>query len=495
MIKAPTPLICFIALTTLLPAQEQYVTPADKVSLKDAHKGSLKVDTRLLDSYGSPPAADRNFYLSAREIFTGGKDISFTDTQIVAAAEEHQMDLISSPMLGDLATDGVTLWFRPAKAVRHEVRIASGGGTPLTFPVEAPQAGADTRVRINGLNPDTAYTYSVFSEKENAIAAGSFRTAPTLDYQETVRIAFGADFHKIGLHNPNLFREILKRDPLAMLIYGDIASDGRQSNFSMHRSDYLLRDTSAPWSDFASQLPVYTSWDDWDYYANDVSAIDKRMAPGDRQKLRALWHANWVNPDSNPDKEGIYFKTRFGPVEYFALDTRSCRETGRRGQIGSYLGKKQHAWLKQGLRESTAPFKIISSGTMWTDHVSNGKDSWGPWDPQGREEIFNLIESEKIGGVLLISGDRHGTRGFKIPRPSGFTLYEFGVGSLGGVEGPKAMAPDASQQIFGYAAPTRAFGEFTFETNVRTPSVTFRLIDDKGTILEEHTLSVIDLTP
>ena len=52
---------------------------------------------------------------------------------------------------------------------------------------------------------------------------------------------------------------------------------------------------------------------------------------------------------------------------------------------------------------------------MWSGKVSGGKDSWGKFDPAGREEILSLIEQHKIPGLLLISGDRHGTRGSRIP--------------------------------------------------------------------------------
>lgn len=33
---------------------------------------------------------------------------------------------------------------------------------------------------------------------------------------------------------------------------------------------------------------------------------------------------------------------------------------------------------------------------MWSDYVSKAKDSWGSWDVDGCEEVFNLMESEGI---------------------------------------------------------------------------------------------------
>ncbi|HKL32221.1 MAG TPA: alkaline phosphatase D family protein, partial [Tangfeifania sp.] len=325
-------------------------------------------------------------------------------------------------------------------------------------------------------------------------AKGNFTTAPVSGEKDIFRLAFGSCFHKIGLHNPNLIHQILKREPRAMMLVGDIAVDDREDRINMHRSDYLLRDLSKAWSDLAANVPLYTSWDDHDYFNNDLGGIPKGFTAPDREAVRKVWQENWNNPENtNP---GIYFSTRIGPVEVIMPDTRSLRENKRRGEYGAYLGAEQLNWLKETLKNSEAPFKVISSGTMWSDYITPGKDSWGTWDKEGREELFRFIGAENISGVLLVSGDRHGTRGFTIPRPSGFSFYEFQVASLGGVPGPPAMAKDTSSQLFGYHGTDKiAFGEFTFDTAGDKPSVIFRLIDEHGNILEEHNLAYHKLTP
>ena len=127
--------------------------------------------------------------------------------------------------------------------------------------------------------------------------------------------------------------------------------------------------------------------------------------------------------------------------------------------------------------------------------MSKAKDSWGSWDIPGREEIYNFIEENRIGGVLLLSGDRHGARGFRIERPSGFTLYEFEAATLGGAPGPDPFAPDKSAQLFGYGNGLVAFGEFTFDMSKPDPEVTFRLINEAEKELEKHTFCRSRLTP
>lgn len=464
-----------------------------RVTLPEAHKGTLEVDTRLLDSYGKLPDNVRQFYFESRAHFADSPSANFEDEVVVEAAAKHSIDLLGGPMLGDLRSDGVTVWLRPATTVPLRILV---GDRRFNVPNHRP--GQTLRVPLTGLAPDTSYNYKVVSDR--VLAEGSFTTAPAGNKQSVFRLAFGSCFHKIGLHNPNLIREILGRDPHAMMLLGDIAVDDRNNEVNMHRADYQLRDVSQPWRDLVSQVPVYASWDDHDYFDNDLSGIPRRYNAADREAVREVWQENWNNPIANGGRKGIYFNSRVGPVEVIMLDTRSCRDGARRKKNGSYLGDAQFAWLKKTLAESTAPFKVLSSGTMWSDYVSNGKDSWGTWDKEVREELFQFIEDESIGGVLLVSGDRHGARGFRIPRESGFNFYEFEPATLGGVSGPPGVIKNCAEQIFGYHGTDPqgddfiAFGEFTFEFEPK-PFVTFRLIRETGDILEEHVMSLEQLSP
>lgn len=474
---------------------EDYVKRVHNVTLNHAHKGTLEVDTLLLDSFGAPPQNIREFYLLSREILSEDIHIDYTNDGILNAAKKNNVALLGGPMLGDLTSSSVMVWVLPSQKMPITISLKnSKTGDIKKYGKSDIHAGIAARVKLDKLLPLSHYSYDVYVG-DMKVAKGSFTTAPRNQYKGVTRIAFGADFHKIGLHNPNLYREIQKRDPLVMLFYGDTAVDGRKNNINMHRADYLLRNVSLPWNAFVANRPVYATWDDWDYFTNDTSGIPKSFTAVDREAVRKVWHDNWVNPVGNPKRDGIYFSTRIGPVEVFMLDTRSCRENKRRGEYMSYLGKTQHEWLKKGLKESTAPFKVISSGTMWSDYVSKAKDSWGIWDIQGREDIFGHIEDNNISGVLLISGDRHGARGFKIPRESNFNFYEFEVGTLGGVPGPGALVKDCPEQLFGYEGiKTIAFGEFTFDTSIPDPTVTFRLISDTGKILETYKFSQSTLT-
>ncbi len=472
------------------------VAPAIKVTLPEAHKGTLEVDTRLLDSYGEPPETLRSFYLEARAAFAGNRDADFKDAAIVQAARDRGLVLMGGPLLGDLREDRVSVWLRPAVADDLEIRVLeTRRRTAKVYRVRSRGAGVAQRIVLDGLLSNTDYRYDVVFEGRSQ-ALGSFTTPPPASNTQPFRLAFGSCCHKIGIHNRFLFGEVRKRQPHAMMILGDSAVDDRENRINMHRADYQLRDVSAAWRDLVAHVPVYASWDDHDYFNNDLNGIPRRFNAADREAVRAVWRENWNNPEAEDGREGIYFSSRVGPVEIIMLDTRSCRDNARRNQHGSYLGEKQMVWLKETLAKSTAPFKVISSGTMWSDYVSKAKDSWGSWDIAAREELFGFIEQGRIGGVLLISGDRHGARAFRIPRPSGFTFHEFEAATLGGVPGPAGLVKNCPEQLFGYDGKDFiAFGEFTFEMGKDDPTVTFRLIDQAGQVREEHALTQQTLTP
>ncbi|WP_297089369.1 alkaline phosphatase D family protein [uncultured Draconibacterium sp.] len=493
--KILTIVIVFIFSCLGVSAQlDEIKQPKHKVTLKEAHVGNQSIDEKLQDSYLGASKKEKEFFLTARSVFAACSTADFTNEEILAAAKKNNIKLLGGPMLGKLTSQSVEFWLRPAQELPLSIVVSKKeDGTPNEVRLEKTSPGVVQKIEVENLFPNTEYQYTIVIEN-NEVANGSFTTAPSEDAKTVFKLAFGSCFHKIGIHNPNLVNQIMARKPQAMLLLGDIAVDDRENNFAMHRSDYLLRDLSTPWQQLVAQIPVYTAWDDHDYLNNDLSGIPEGFSTNDRDALRNIWKENWNNPENVED--GIYFSTRLGPVEIIMLDTRSCRTIEKRGEYASFLGEQQQDWLKNTLKNSTAPFKVISSGTMWSDDVSNGKDSWGTWDTAGREELFSFIEKNHISGVVFLSGDRHGARAFRIPRENNNRFYEFQVASLGGVPGPDAMAPNPQNQLFGYHGEGFvAFGELSFDTTEELPILQFSLTGENGAVLEQIKLTYDKLTP
>lgn len=451
-------------------------TPA-QVSLSDAHKGTLEIDLKMMSQFVPQPKEVTDFYTACREAMCG----SDPRHDVAEVCRKYHRNKLGGPMLGDVTENRVKVWMHlPMPGTIRVVLKPETDGPEREYasaePDEYPVALCD------GLTPNTTYTYRVFAEDGDRLGEGRFTTIPA-DANVPFKIAFGCDFHKIGLHRPELFELILKRGNRAMLLAGDLAADDRQADPGLVHADYLARDLSPWWQRLAAHVPIFATWDDHDYFANDAfgARFGNKTIPVDA--LRRTWNRQWNNPE--PAGEGIYFQTRMGPLHIIMLDTRSCRVAEQRGRLYSFLGPRQTAWLKRTLTDSDAPFILTSGGTMWSDYISDGKDSWGTWDRDAREEIFRLIDAKTNSRVLLLSGDRHGARCFAIPRPNGNKIYEFEVGSLGGVPGPAAMASDSRDQLFGYdGRDTWAFGELQFETVSGEPRITLRLINEKGAELE-----------
>jgi len=468
---------------------------------KQINRGLLADNLELLGQFKKPPEVMFRLYEAAYKALAAKTDATFMDVandpDVQRICKENGIDHLGGPMLGSVTADGAAVWVRTLRPGKVEVRVTVGGAEKTFGPVEASAAtDLSAVVPVTGLSPSTAYSYRVLVDgKAIAIPDGAaITTAPSAEEPGKVRITFGSCFHRWGLGNDKQADMILSRKPAALLVIGDIAVQDRDNNLGMHRADYLLRDFRPAWQTLTSSIPVFATWDDHDYFNNDKWGIPKGYTDQDRIGVRDVFTKSWANPSYgfNDARGGVFLRTRIGSCDVIMVDERYFR-TGDKTS-GSLLGQDQVKWLKAQLLDCKGPFIIMSCGTMWSDYISAGKDSWGVWDPRGREELFSFIEANRIGGVLMISGDRHGARGFRIPRPSGFNFYEFEAASLGGRRGPEMFAKDRTNQFYGIAG-RYAFGEFTIDATLADPTVEFRLIGDDGTIIHEMKLTRGELTP
>ena len=152
-------------------------------------------------------------------------------------------------------------------------------------------------------------------------------------------------------------------------------------------------------------------WDDHDFGRNDV---DGRLS-GKENSRAAFVEARTGGPWQGPygsDGEGIHSSFRRGPFEVFLLDTRWFARTEQSEhdpEQFSLLGAAQWEWLREGLRASEAPFKVLAQGAIWQDK-KNGEtdDLFTYW--YERDALLDLVEREGIGGVVLLGGDIHVSR-------------------------------------------------------------------------------------
>ncbi|MCC6142575.1 MAG: alkaline phosphatase D family protein [Candidatus Hydrogenedentes bacterium] len=464
--------------------------------------GDLKGNMQLLNLWGEQSGPVQQAYEAAYKILAARPEASFADlgkhAKVQRLFAEAGITHFGGPMLGCVKPDGVSVWLRTLRPARVEVCVTVEESELRFGPVESTEASdLAAVVQVSGLQPGQRYPYRVLVDGAPILATpGTLVTAPA-DAQSRTRIAFGSCYHRWGLGNRFQAETLCAHAPDALLLIGDIAVQDRENHLGLHRADYLLRDFMPAWQETAASIPIYATWDDHDYFKNDGWGIPKGFTEQDRQGVWDVFRHAWNNPSwgFNAEGHGVFLRTRVGCCDILMVDHRYFRTAPEEGRSGNLLGPDQMQWLETQLLDCKGPFIILSSGTMWSDYVSDGKDSWGVYDPEARERIFSLIEKHQIPGVLLISGDRHGARVFTLPRPSGYQFYEFEPASLGGRgDGPPATDPEWTNQLFGIIGEY-AFGEFTLDATVSDPEAVFRLVRYDNTTLYELRLTRSQLTP
>jgi len=456
-----------------------------------------KIDgLELLNLWGKRPEPVQKLYALIESILVADKNATYADVgrdeTVQHFCKDHHVLHLGGPMLGCITETGAKVWLRTVRPAKVEVCVTVDNAETTYGPVPSTEeSDLVSIVPVTGLKPGKSYPYKVLVEG-TPIPMPEQAAITTVPDTNRLRLAFGTCPHRWGLGNQQQADRIRSREPVAMLLYGDIAAQDKTNHLGKHRSDYQVRDFYPAWQSLSSAVPVYVTWDDHDYFDNDKCGIPFGYTNADRLGVRRVFSQAWNNPGYgfNDDRGGVFLRTRLGSCDVIMLDNRYFRT----GEERRFLGNDQTAWLKEQLLDCKGPFVILSCGTMWTDHISDGKDSWGKYDPQGREELFTFIEEHKIPGVLLLSGDRHGACGFRIPRPSGYTFYEFEAASLGGRDGPAGKAeghPDALYCISG----KYAFGEFTIDATLEDPKITFRLIGEDGVEFYKLDLTHSQLTP
>lgn len=461
--------------------------------------GDLETSLKLLNLWGEQQAVRQELLKNAYSYLNASEDRTMAglseQVEFQALCKQAELTHLGGPMLGAVTEEGASVWIRTLKPVEVTVVVGVNDEEKRYGPVRSTtESDLTAVVRVVGLEPGTRYPYRVLVDGKPVSVPehAAIVTAPVATTSGKVRIAFGSCFHRWGLGNHKQADLIRSRKPSAMLLLGDIAVQDRGNHLGLHRTDYFARDLMPAWQNLVATVPVYATWDDHDYFANDKAGTPKGYEEKDKAAVCDVFRQSWNNPSYgfNDERRGVFLRTRIGPCDVIMVDNRYFREN----REGSFLGDEQMEWLEKQLLDCKGPFVILSCGSMWSDYVSKGKDSWGVWDPKGRERIFRLIEKNRIGGVLLISGDRHGARGFRIPRPSGFSFYEFEAGSLGGRSGPAPTSDTWDTQFYGISGQY-AFGEFSIDAELSDPEVTFRLMADNGDVIHKLTLKRSQLTP
>lgn len=171
----------------------------------------------------------------------------------------------------------------------------------------------------------------------------------------------------------------------------------------------------------------YAIWDDHDFGPNNSN-----RSFWNKENTLEAFKLFWVNPSygitGNP---GITTYFQWADVDFFLLDNRYFRAPNELvDENKPYLGDEQIQWLIDNLVTSNAPFKFVAIGGQILNPVSGrGIETYEIFKKE-KEKLLNLIEKNKIEGVIFLSGDRHHSEISKLEREQSYPLYDITTSSL-----------------------------------------------------------------
>lgn len=409
----------------------------------------------------------------------GGLADLLDEPEFVELIEKHDLQLFNGPVLGDVQPTSAKFWVRTAGGFDVQVKVGE-----LVSKVVAtdPEDDFTAVLQVDGLKPFTDYEYVVVvGDRVIKRKSFVFRTAPDKGQESKFHVAFGSGARYVPV-NEHAWKSMAARRPLAYLGLGDNVYIDVQHRRGAQRLFYYRRYLSPAYKALVSSVGMYGVWDDHDMAMDDSSGGAGLTAQWKRPNWN-VFRQNWNNPHYGGGEAlpGTWHSFSLGDVDFFMTDGRFYREKKDK----TMLGPDQKKWLLEGLKQSTGKFKVIASGTMWADGADKkGRDSWaGPWARAERDEIFDFINTNKIDGVVLISGDRHRSDIWKIEREGAYPLYEFVSAKVTNLHSHKTF----DNAVWSYNEGN-FWGELDFDFTQSDPVMTFKCVDISGKVVKEFPL-------
>ena len=423
--------------------------------------------------------------------------------------------LSATPLAGHFTHDSVRVWLQSTVATvatisywpEHE---KESGARKLDIALPEKDA-CSTIAKISGLTPDTCYRFSVHLGGQPTGIMRTFRTAPapgaapaafrvyigSCAYTEAISPTgnpYGDEFH--------IFDSIaaqMKADPLPhfMLWLGDniyfrpkgvFLSEADFASVSRMEARYRgVREKDMLQKLFAA-THHYAIWDDHDYGPNDA---DKSF----RFKTDALrlFKQYWPNPEmGSAELPGTWTSFTHQDAEFFLLDDRTWRdhEIAPASDLKTMFGQAQMTWLKKSLVGSKATFKLVCNGSQLLSDNDNGRHSgWHSYQTE-RDNFLAWLQSEKISGLIFLSGDRHNTQVFRLAREGAPAIYEFSCSPLTSrlykLDRRERANPRLVREL---AVEIRNFGTLEFTGRGVNRKLIARCFDSSAKMLWERTIA------
>jgi alkaline phosphatase D len=387
---------------------------------------------------------------------------------------------------GDPLEDRVIIWtrwtppisFEGSKTVNYQISNTIDFTQILQENAVFTDSSKDFTVKVDVLNlePGTYYYYRFIADSDTSVI-GRTKTA-SVGNIDNVRLAFvNCNDYRRGYFNA--YKTLANQNNVDAVVHlGDyIYETGDGPEGRIHEPDaeiWKLNDYRTRYSQYKldSNLarchqvyPFIQIWDDHDIVVDAVT--DTSLRHGEQfgsyllRKNRAIQAFREWNPIrelSTTDQIKNWRKFSYGSMlDLFMLDVRlydrSSFATGISDTIfnspyAKMCGPEQLEWLKDGLYNSTAKWKVIANGLMFGQlQVASVPLVFENWDGYNyeRDQIFDLIDTAEIKNVIVYSGDFHCSFATNLAKnPYNFTSYNplNGNGSLAVEFIPPSLSSD-----------------------------------------------------
>lgn len=451
---------------------------------------------------------------------------------------------------GDVTVDGGVVWARADRPSQMLVEVAtteSFKDARALPPISAlPESDFTAKMLIEDLPAGQDIFYRVrfrdlsFTAAESEPVLGRFRTAPA--DRRDVSFVWGGDVAGQGWGiNPDdggmfTFSTMRKHRPDFFLHSGDtIYADGPiqpevkladgttwknvtiaekakvAETLDEFRAAHKYNFSDDNVRAFNAEVPIFVQWDDHEVTNN--WSLSKELPAAYKERNIALlaaraaraFHEMYPMRESIVEPGRVYRQISYGPhLDVFMLDERSYRgangpnlETSY-GPASYFLGPDQIAWLKRGLLNSRATWKVIASdmplSLIVADTAKGGSEAIAQSDgpPRGREleiaDILRFIKMAPIRNTVWLTADVHyAAAHYYDPNKAQFQEFDpfwefvsgplhagtFGPNKLDNTFGPEVrfikapepgqanLPPSAGMQFFGHVKIDGASGQMT----------------------------------
>lgn len=322
------------------------------------------------------------------------------------------------------------------------------------------------KIDVTDLQPNTFYFYE-FKYANKYSLRGRTKTLPAGNVDKLRFAVVSCASFPHGYFN--VYQAINQRNDVDAVIHlGDYIYEYGQNEYGnvrvpdptheiLNLADYRIRHSMYKLDSMLmrlhQQFPFFTVWDDHEFADNSYTDGAENHTPATegpwsvRKSAAMEAYSEWMpirSVDTTTNHIKIYRKYSIGTLaDLFFLDTRiTARKqqtivaslTGNDDSTHYLLGPEQFDWLKNGLKNSTATWKIIGQQVMLSPFkvfgIAFNDDQWDGY-PSERKRFFNMINDNNINNLVVMTGDIHSAWANDLP--FGRVPYNFrtGAGSAG----------------------------------------------------------------